>query len=156
MNAPKAAPQATEQIDLSGLCALLNRAQGKLKRPAIVLAVQSGDEIKVAIAGSASRHRGSVMIASPHFGGAYYGRVTDGGFFPGRDFNPEVGQLLHDLASDPEGTASKHGHLTGKCCFCNRKLEDERSTEVGYGPVCAESFGLKWGKKSRMIAGAVA
>ncbi len=27
------------------------------------------------------------------------------------------------------------------------ELTDQQSTEVGYGPVCAKHYGLKWGKK---------
>lgn len=41
--------------------------------------------------------------------------------------------------------AAKFGHLTGTCVFCGRGLTDERSVEVGYGPVCAEREGLPWG-----------
>jgi len=34
---------------------------------------------------------------------------------------------------------------TGNCCFCRRELTDKRSTEVGYGPICADHFSLPWG-----------
>lgn len=42
--------------------------------------------------------------------------------------------------------AARFGHLTGACVFCSRKLTDERSVSVGYGPVCAERVGLPWGE----------
>ena len=38
------------------------------------------------------------------------------------------------------------------CCFCNRALEDERSTAVGYGPICAGHFGLAWGNRPAEFA----
>ena len=41
--------------------------------------------------------------------------------------------------------AAQLGHLTGRCVFCSRKLTDDRSTEVGYGPICADREGLPWG-----------
>lgn len=42
--------------------------------------------------------------------------------------------------------AAAFGKLYGICIFCNRDLTDERSIEVGYGPVCAENQGLPWGE----------
>lgn len=42
--------------------------------------------------------------------------------------------------------AARFGQLTGQCVFCSRRLTDERSITVGYGPVCAEHNGLPWGE----------
>lgn len=55
---------------------------------------------------------------------------------------------LHWLTEDHRVTAeqaARFGHVTGCCVFCTRKLTDERSIEVGYGPRCAEREGLPWG-----------
>jgi len=41
--------------------------------------------------------------------------------------------------------AQNYGHKTGKCTFCRRRLTDERSVIVGYGPTCAENNHLPWG-----------
>lgn len=41
--------------------------------------------------------------------------------------------------------AATFGHETHKCVVCWRKLTDERSTSVGYGPVCADNQGWSWG-----------
>lgn len=43
--------------------------------------------------------------------------------------------------------AAAWGHATDHCVFCSRALEDLRSTTVGYGPVCADNYGLPWGAK---------
>jgi hypothetical protein len=138
---------ATKTIDLSGLRAIFANAAAKLKRPAIVLNVD-GSEVKLAVAGPRSRHAGNIMVASAAYGGAYYGRVdAEGSFFPGRDTSAAVEAMLAKMSTDPAGTAAAHGHATGCCCFCNRELKDERSTSVGYGPVCADHFGLPWGAK---------
>jgi hypothetical protein len=48
--------------------------------------------------------------------------------------------------------AAEHGHKTGNCCFCSRPLNDARSTEVGYGPVCADKWELPWGTKNALAA----
>lgn len=47
--------------------------------------------------------------------------------------------------------AARFGRLTGACVFCSRKLTDERSIEVGYGPVCAEREGLPWGEVAKEL-----
>ena len=51
------------------------------------------------------------------------------------------------LASDPAGIAAAIGQRTGECCFCGRELHGNggRSLAVGYGPDCAERYGLPWG-----------
>ena len=56
--------------------------------------------------------------------------------------------ILAQLATQPAQLAAKHGKLTGHCCFCNSELSDEKSTNVGYGPVCAKRWGLPHGSKA--------
>lgn len=41
--------------------------------------------------------------------------------------------------------AAEWGHRTGACVFCARKLTDDRSLTVGYGPTCSKKAGLPWG-----------
>lgn len=56
---------------------------------------------------------------------------------------------LHNLTAEDRVSAedaAKFGHVTGACVFCSRKLTDERSLTVGYGPVCAERESLPWGE----------
>jgi hypothetical protein len=57
----------------------------------------------------------------------------------------EVADVLQRFAADPAGYAGAHGQATGNCCFCGRGLTDERSVAVGYGPICADYYGLPWG-----------
>lgn len=55
---------------------------------------------------------------------------------------------IHRLTADMKVTAeqaAQFGALTGACVFCSRRLTDERSVTVGYGPVCADKAGLPWG-----------
>jgi hypothetical protein len=51
--------------------------------------------------------------------------------------------LLERFAKEPAKVASEFGRATGRCCFCNAALTDARSTAVGFGPVCAETWSLK-------------
>lgn len=41
--------------------------------------------------------------------------------------------------------AAEFGQLYGICMYCWSELTDERSIEVGYGPICANKRGLPWG-----------
>lgn len=70
--------------------------------------------------------------------------LADGSVRPGRDY-ARVADLLRELEADPAVVAQQHGVATGSCCFCNRPLTTKESRSVGYGPICAENFGLPWG-----------
>ncbi len=53
--------------------------------------------------------------------------------------------IVRDLTAEE---AAAFGHLHHRCVFCARKLTDEndgRSVDVGYGPICADKYGLPWG-----------
>ena len=140
-------PQESEgTYDLSGITSLFETAKEHLKHPKIILQTEEGTPVKISLAGERSKYTGQIMVSGPQYGSAWYGRIDlNGDFFPGKDSSEEIKSLLTSLSQDPQGIAANHGRLTGNCCFCNRVLEDERSTSVGYGPVCADNYGLDWG-----------
>jgi hypothetical protein len=150
-------PKAVDVGSMAPLIALFKKAKAHLKRPAIVLHNAEVGEIRLSEAGQTARVPGAINVTTPGSFGEriWYGRVTVDGSF---QQSPKVVaptalvEALRLFASDPVGQAAKHGHLTGRCCFCNRRLEDERSTAVGYGPVCADHFGLPWGEDRTDIA----
>jgi hypothetical protein len=55
-----------------------------------------------------------------------------------------VGTLTAAMAVT-ETQAAEFGHRFGFCIFCGIYLEDDRSVQAGYGPVCARNRGLAWG-----------
>ena len=146
------AAQPTETVgDLSRIVSMFDRARQHLRFPAIVL-----DGFRVNVAGQRAREPGSLTVTSverthpSRFGGdltrQFFGRVTRAGVWePSRGAPEGLGPKLRAFAADPAGEAARHGRLHGACCFCNRALTDERSTAVGYGPICADHFGLPWG-----------
>lgn len=142
---PAAPKAAAATLEVSGIVRMFAKAGAALKRPAVVLT--SGDlSLRISVASSRSRYAGQLMVASPSFGDAYYGRIDQaGGWYPSASATPAVLDLLVAFAANPEQVAAAHGKQTGACCFCSRHLEDARSTSVGYGPVCAERYGLRWG-----------
>lgn len=151
----KAKPrQQVDLGDLSGILALFDKAKEKLKNPAIVLDTTDANgndtTVRLSVAGPQAKFPGSINVTSE---GSFqnrdwYGRVKLDGALDARPNAPAgLTATLTAFAADPAGVAAAHGRKTGNCCFCNKALNDARSTEVGYGPVCAKNFGLAWGGK---------
>lgn len=136
-------------LDGAAILELLRGAKlAGLRWPKLTLALD-GKRVQLSLAGDASKHPGTVNVTdgARYPANVWYGRIlTDGTFQPGRDCSDAVVGILRRLASDPAGTAADHGHSSGACCFCGRDLNDERSTAVGYGPVCAAKWSLPWGE----------
>lgn len=158
--ASAAAPVAGAKVgDLSGILQLFDNAKKHLKYPAIVLGLPAlTDGIRISVAGERARFPGSLTVVrgeKPAEGERreWLGRVLlDGTYQPspaerGGLLSRSIEAKLREFAAEPARVASEHGRLTGRCCFCNRPLTDERSTAVGYGKTCAEHFGLEWGTK---------
>lgn len=150
---PVAAPVAVHVGEFAGVVALFTKAKEHLKFPKVRLMV-GGTKIVLSLNGVRSKTPGFVSIAGEgtYPNRAYYGRVSpDGAFAPfSKGTTPEfmtaLTALLTEFGSDPARVAKEHGKLTGNCCFCNKVLglgEDKRSIHVGYGPVCADHYGLK-------------
>lgn len=160
------APVAKQQVgDLSGLLAMFNKAKEYMKFPKILLSLDSGNVVlRLSVAGPKARIPGSINVTSSLVNGDegrdWFGRILqDGSYEPyralGKDFVAQVTKRLQELASEPAKVAAAYGKLSGVCCFCNRALgegKDRRSVAVGYGPDCAEHFGLPWGEKHSFVA----
>lgn len=153
-----AAPVPKDVGNFAGVYALFEKAACKLKAPKIHLVIE-GRPVCLAVAGQRSRVPGVVNVSD---GGGYghskwYGRVgKDGVWSAGHTQFPElsaVEKLLKALALNPAEVAKRQAALTGRCCFCNLKLKDDHSTAAGFGPVCAENFGLKaeWKKATKLL-----
>lgn len=128
--------------------AMFLKAREHLRNPKVHLSVD-GMMLKLYLSGPRSRFPDVLNVVSED-GWSWFGRVYPDGTWERGNTAPEavdtVEAALKALAENPEKVAAEHGKLTGSCCFCNRSLKDDRSTDVGYGPVCAKRFGLDWGK----------
>lgn len=129
-------------------------ARENLKYPKIVVTDPATDiTLCLKPAGQRSKYFGSIIVTSDRsYDATYYGHIrADGTFIPaGRAPNEqrEVVALLERIAVDPAGELGRLGKASGCCCFCRIALTDERSTKVGYGPICAKKWGLAWGEKN--------
>ena len=127
---------------------MLNHAKETLKSPSIQI-VTDDATYSLTIAGEQSQLPGTINIVSKSI---WYGRIfLDGKFQPSKKIpEPIIEQLMNALQAfnnNPERMAHAYGRRTGRCCFCNLPLTNEKSIDVGYGPVCARNYRLKYGKK---------
>jgi len=143
-------PKPKVVLDFAAIIVLFTTAGEHLKYPKVRLALSDGSAVVLSRAGARAKQPGTVNVTN---GGRYgdpdnkwYGRIgLNGEFQQAGACTDEVVDLLKRFSDDPAGVAAAHGRLTGNCCFCGRGLSDERSTGVGYGPVCADNYGLAWG-----------
>lgn len=147
-NAPKVEAPTIEVGDFAGVIALFNKAKGKLKFPKIGLMV--GDvQVFFSLAGSGSKAPGyvNVMGEGQYPNRPWFGRISPAGQWqPGKGITPEFQaallQLLTKFAQKPARVAKEYGKMTGNCCFCMAGLSNDKSIAAGFGPKCAENYGL--------------
>jgi hypothetical protein len=149
--------------DLAAIMAIFGKAAKRLKAPAIVLGWKVEDtlnEVRLNVAKPGTRVPGSINVVNTG-SRDWYGRILADGRF---EHSPRLPapvptaliELLGRFAAEPAKVAAEHGKLTGRCCFCNLPLgrgKDKRSVAVGYGPDCAENYGLAWGTTAAKEAG---
>lgn len=60
--------------------------------------------------------------------------------------------LIELIIKYPLAMAVKFGKQMGRCCFCGIELTTPESVTAGYGPICADKWGLPWGHVDPAIA----
>jgi len=63
----------------------------------------------------------------------------------------ELVPTMKALAENPSAAGKAYGQRTGICCFCGSALKTKDSVFYGYGPICAENYGLEWGHAAERI-----
>lgn len=148
---PTSPPAVT--AGLKSIVELLDHAAKSLQYPRLSFEV-GGRTVQLARAGANSRAPGSINVTDGRGYGrnTWYGRIDRDGATTIAD--SAILAFLSDFATDPARKAAEYGRSSGCCCFCATTLTDERSTRVGYGPVCAKKFGMPWGIPSdeRLLA----
>jgi hypothetical protein len=153
---PKKPTKPVEVGDVSGLVALFAKAKASgLQWPKLRAIMDNDTVLTLRLAGEKSSHTGQIMVTSgKQENRLFYGRVDlKGAFHASQQPNDEqlarCVPVLKAIATDPAAAGKAYGMRTGNCAFCSLPLEDGRSVEVGYGPVCAEKWGLPWGAKPK-------
>lgn len=145
----RATPKPVEEkktVNLKPLQKLFETASEGLKKPRVAFSCSAG-EFMVSRAADNSRNPGHLYVKD--LGGTYLGKVDPCGrlhmsSYAGMEYE-HVFEALEGFASNPAERAAAYGKETGNCCFCMKRLTDTRSVEVGYGPICADRWGLPWG-----------
>jgi hypothetical protein len=57
------------------------------------------------------------------------------------DLQQLMRKLIEDFVPQMQANGKKYSH----CCFCGLELTDAPSLAAGYGPICADKWGLPWG-----------
>lgn len=136
------AVQTAKTYNFIQLVALLEyaRREGKIKRP--VLRIQRGDvHIKLRFAGDQSANPGCIYIIEQSTD-TYLGKINRNGSYDPRNLSEAILEALAEVAKNPLEAATLYGRRTGHCCFCGRHLDHTNSVELGYGPICAEKWGM--------------
>lgn len=120
---------------------LFTRAATHLRYPAMHLRTKNGDKVRIYLA-----TKGYIAIK---FNGEYVGKLPAADkniiLYDSPLFNHnELMSELEAFMEQPISESSLHGKEYGRCCFCNRELDNEGSIFHGYGPICAEKWGLPW------------
>lgn len=145
-----AAPKVV--IDLTRIHGLFNSAYSAgLQHPKLLVRTPNGDIRLTVNQGGQNVGQISVTSRGSFEDRDYWGRIDKAGVFHPHHKTAEhrvknITEALQLFAKDPRAAAEAYGKATGACCFCGRHLTDERSVTAGYGPVCAEKWGLAWGE----------
>jgi hypothetical protein len=135
-----AAPVVRATFEGAGIAAFVLAAKARgLKFPKVRF-LHAGIELRISVAGPMSKAPGSLNVI---LGGEWIGRVRPNGEINGAlTARADVLATMQRIAADPVTCAREYGALMGCCSFCNLKLTDAGSVEVGYGPICAKNYGL--------------
>jgi hypothetical protein len=129
------------EIDLVRIVAMLHLAKnaGELRRPKLRILTRTGRELSTNLATDRSSRPGSVAVVE---NGGFLGWIPKNGRVSSTTFDPEVVEALLAVCEDPLGAATLYGRRTGSCCFCGKELTHKNSIALGYGPICAEKWGV--------------
>jgi len=170
--ASEAAASMPVEVGLTGygaVCELIARSgdsgQKALKEPSVTLWVESPDghthELRVRQPGTRKKDRcfnGAEELVVEEVERTvravrtqtFHGLInkTDNSYYHAKNTPAWVVDALENFKTDPITTLAEMGRLAGRCAFCQRALDDERSTAMGYGPVCAKRYSLPWSLKT--------
>ena len=124
-------------LDLSVVRERLLKGKENLKKPVI----RAGDTFKFSFAPEEGKNRGFIYVKHHD---DYIGKIAENGdYFPYKASKQQI-DYLEKFAKDPVAELKLYGDTTGKCGFCSRRLTVKESVKRGYGPTCADNFGLPY------------
>lgn len=137
-------------IHLHNIVNAMLMANSKIAHPKIRLELTNGQLIVLKLATSTSRFPGSINIddGKPFNSNKWFGRILKTGELQlsaiGETIEQPLKELLAAFNKNPETVAKIYGQKYNHCCFCGLTLKNADSVAAGYGPICAENYGLPW------------
>lgn len=135
---------------------LFDKAAKSLQYPRLRYPIDKNNKIVFALAGNKAQFPGTLNITDggPFGNNIWYGRVKKD--YEKKvlhiDWNPKIAvdkdfkEIVRAVISNPVGICSITGQKYSYCCFCGTEITTKESLAVGYGPICAEKWGLPWGQ----------
>lgn len=136
-------PVQTLMQSVGPLVARFKNAQSKgVQSPKIRTALDNGSKLVLAMPKES-------QFVYVRVNDSYAGKISaDGVVSPypiTKPFTDEMLQRIEAIAANPSAAGKIHGQKHGNCMFCSRDLTTTDSVHYGYGPICAEKWGLEWG-----------
>lgn len=126
-----------DQNTFNELFSLLRKARNSLKYPSIRMVTT--DKSKVQIFLAVKDYIGLKVD------GVYQGKILDTGKFYWYPVSMDsIKQEIEAFCKIPTHAAKVNGQRYGHCCFCKQELTSPISIYNGYGPICADNYGLPW------------
>lgn len=126
-------------ITLSKLSALFDKARkNDIQVPRIRTLMTDGTKV-----GFKSKNGVIYIDVRDH----YYGKIDDAGRLIRYNLIPycqEVTDIAIAIGDNPSLFGKAHGQRLKWCMFCGTELRTTESLYYGYGPICAEKWGLAW------------
>lgn len=139
-------------VNFTKIINFMHHANTQLQKPKVRMLLPVRRELNLTLAAAHSRNPGAVYMKGPDYGD-YYGKIMpqaphtiSWSTMVNAADKKDIVALLVDFMEDPTKVAKIYACETGNCCFCGLALTDPRSIAVGYGPICAEKYGLPWGE----------
>jgi len=115
-------------------------ASSHLKYPKIRFTASTGEKVQLYLA-----TKGYIAIK---VNGTYVGKLQNENHFVIYGSNGVPSGLQSEIFSfclTPLTSAVVKGLAFSQCCFCGLELTNKYSLQAGYGPICAENYGLPHG-----------
>lgn len=135
------------EFSATAIAQLFNRAATKIKYPSLHFWRNIG-ELQFYLCGNLSKTPGVIRItnAQKYPNQEVYGEIyKDGKGIFRRDTSKAFQTEILNICSQPIDEAKIRGIKFGFCCFCATPIQTKESLAAGYGPICAENWGLPWG-----------
>jgi hypothetical protein len=112
------------------------------KSPKIYFEGDKSGELRLTLSKSGS-YPGTIQIMDRN--GNWFGRILKDGTIHSKTAAFNVVEDIKIFCENPKEAVIKYGRKTGNCSFCAKELTTRESVSAGYGPICADKYGLPWG-----------